>query len=109
MFTPSAYCRRRPLSDRVIIDTFCQTGPFRGQQGTHPQAGALRAVSSIQFCLSLYSPPARLCCRNLRTLGAQVKIEQGITFDSEVTYTVEIAVCLVVEGRGIPTATQVVR
>ena len=108
MFTPSACCRRRPLSDRVIIDTFCQTGPFRGQKSTHLQARALRAVSSIKFCLSLYSLRARLCCRNRRTLGVQVKIEQEITFDSEVTYTAEIAVCLVVEGRGTLTTTQVV-
>ena len=51
---------------------------------------------------------AHLRYTNLTATGAQVKIEEDTTLDSEVVHSTEIVVYLVIEGQGILTGTQVV-
>ena len=51
---------------------------------------------------------AHLRYTNLTASGAQVKIEEDTTFDTELTHSTEIIVYLVIEGQGILAATQIV-
>ena len=51
---------------------------------------------------------AHLRYTNLTATGAQVKIEEDTTLDSEVVHSTEIVVYLVIEGQGVLTGTQVV-